>query len=163
MATTLTIGREVRELLRREVLMFGSGGDISMAIDRAAGLDERHQGNPQEVRDMLAEANFTVALLDQLGWSPESERDEYKLDVNAEQMLGWLRRKASSLRETVGDDALTLRSQERGDEDSYYGHSSQDESVAHTRGRIDRELDALDAVLNLLRQLSGPAPTRVLA
>jgi hypothetical protein len=162
MATKMTLDRDQRDLLRGQALMYGDVGNLSMAIDQAAGIDERQHTTIEQVHDMVANANFIVSILDQLGWDQDADDDQYELEVDAGQMRGWLVDQAAALRSSIGDDMLTLRFQERGDENDY-PDSSQEDCVDMTRNSVERGLDALEGVVNLLRQMQGIAPIGAVA
>jgi hypothetical protein len=75
MATKMTLDRDQRDVLRHQAVMFGDVGDLSMAIDQAAGIDERQHTTVEQVHEMVERANFIVSTLDQLGWDQDADRD----------------------------------------------------------------------------------------
>lgn len=82
---------------------------------------------------MQVRLGLFLDLLDSIGWSQEDERESFELRINLEhehELRAWLIAKREERTTMIGEDAISLRRQEAGDEGHYFIGSSQAESIA---------------------------------
>jgi hypothetical protein len=126
-------------LLRTIAFLVDTGGDLEWTYHRSEVDDFARYRERVEVG---------FGLLDDLAWA-EPERARYTVRVTpaARRVLAWCREQTKGV---LGEEGQALVRIEGGDHQSACCGMTLDESAAHTRGEIDRELaelHALNAVL----------------
>jgi hypothetical protein len=104
MATTITVGRATRDVLRRELI-----GELDQHYE---ALQSALRRDPSEARRLRVQADREAELLDALGWADDDERSRYELRANRA-LAAWLKRVRTSVKEfaAVGETCSELESE----------------------------------------------------
>jgi hypothetical protein len=145
----LTIDREARDVLRVELDYEGARLE---SFDHAI----RDWDRDEAVR-LHRTAGFVIDLLDQLGWDDEDvDLEEFEITIDRETLREFLDRRSDELCQSIAGDTVTLRQQQRGETDHFYGCCDQERSIELTQQSIQREAGRLEVFDALLRQTVRP-------
>ncbi len=138
----LDLDVESRRMLQGEAV-FACEGD---ALEAAFTSRDR-----EAVIRLRALESRMIDVLDRIGW--EDVDEGVSVDVDTDLFRGWLIDLRSTYEADLGADVVTLARQERGEEDHIYSGMSQEESVAHTRERIEQDHARVERAHGLVKQM----------